>query len=63
MDKKKLFQKQLLQSQIVENTNNISKLQVIYDNLKLQTNDITSNSNGTISLNLLLEQIKNLENI
>jgi hypothetical protein len=60
MDKKKLFQKQLLQSQIDEHTITLSKLQITYDTLKLQTDGNTSNV--TISINLLSDQIKNLEN-
>ena len=60
MDKKKLFQKQLLQSQINDNSIILSKLQLTYDTLRKQTNNNTSNV--TISINLLLDQIKNLEN-
>jgi hypothetical protein len=61
MDKKKLFQKQLLQSQIDEHTVTLSKLQITYDSLKLQTTDDTHNV--TININVLLDQIKHLENI
>jgi hypothetical protein len=61
MDKKKLFQKQLLQSQIDENKSALLQLQIPYDTLKIQTTDNTSNI--TISVNVLLDQIKNLESI
>jgi hypothetical protein len=73
MDKKKLFQKQLLQRQIDENKTTLLQLEIKYDTLKLENNHIISNniikdirndiiSNGIVNINLILEQIKNLEN-
>ena len=71
MDKKKLYQKELLKSKIQENNNAISKLQIEYDELnsisKNHINIISSDSSSTTStsintLNILIEKKLYLEN-
>ena len=67
MDKKQLFQKQLLQSKIDENTKILSKLQNSYDELKLNSEININNTNISIitkqlQINNLLEEKVSLDN-
>ena len=67
MDKKQLFQKQLLQSKIDENTKILSKLQNSYDELKLNSEININNTNIPIitkqlQINNLLEEKVSLDN-
>ena len=56
MDKKKLFQKQLLQSKLDENSNILLKLQILYDDLKLKS---IENSATTETTNETTNDISN----
>ena len=66
MDKKKIFQKQLLQSKLKENINILLNYQKLYDELVEKSNantadTIISTSDSKIKINLLLEQKNSYE--